>query len=55
VLLLDEPLSALDANLRQEMQALILELQAETGVTTVLVTHDQAEATAMAQRIGLMF
>ncbi len=55
LLLLDEPLSALDANLRQEMQALIRELQAETGVTTVLVTHDQAEATAMAHRIGLMF
>ncbi|MCJ2543713.1 ABC transporter ATP-binding protein [Thermostichus vulcanus] len=55
LLLLDEPLSALDANLRQEMQNLILDLQAESGVTTVLVTHDQAEATAMAQRIGLMF
>jgi len=55
LLLLDEPLSALDANLRQEMQALIRELQAETGVTTVLVTHDQVEATAMAHRIGLMF
>jgi ABC-type Fe3+/spermidine/putrescine transport system ATPase subunit len=55
LLLLDEPLSALDANLRQDMQELILNLQAESGVTTLLVTHDQAEATAMAQRIGLMF
>ncbi|MGQ9837974.1 MAG: ABC transporter ATP-binding protein [Cyanobacteriota bacterium] len=55
LLLLDEPLSALDTNLRQEMQELILQLQAESGVTTILVTHDQAEATTMAQRIGLMF
>ncbi|MCF2972044.1 ABC transporter ATP-binding protein [Synechococcus sp. Nb3U1] len=55
LLLLDEPLSALDANLRQEMQELILSLQAESGVTTVWVTHDQAEATTVAQRIGLMF
>ncbi len=55
VLLLDEPLSALDANLREEMQELILSLQAETGVTTLVVTHDQAEAMAMSHRIGLMF
>ncbi|MEN9261924.1 MAG: ABC transporter ATP-binding protein [Thermostichus sp. HHBFW_bins_43] len=55
LLLLDEPLSALDANLRQDMQELILNLQAESGVTTLLVTHDQAEATTMARRIGLMF
>lgn len=55
LLLLDEPLSALDANLRQDMQELILSLQAESGVTMVWVTHDQAEATALAQRIGLMF
>ncbi|MDX2272034.1 MAG: ABC transporter ATP-binding protein [Cyanobacteriota bacterium] len=55
VLLLDEPLSALDASLRQEMQDLILTLQAETQVTTLIVTHDQAEAVAMADRIALMF
>ncbi len=55
VLLLDEPLSALDANLREEMQGLILQLQAETGVTLVIVTHDQAEAVVMSQRIALMF
>ncbi|MEN9201578.1 MAG: ABC transporter ATP-binding protein [Thermostichus sp. DG_1_6_bins_120] len=55
VLLLDEPLSALDANLRQEMQELIVQLQAETGVTTLWVTHDQMEATVMAHRMGVMF
>lgn len=55
VLLLDEPLSALDANLREEMQGLILQLQAETGVTLVIVTHDQAEAVVMSDRIALMF
>jgi ABC-type Fe3+/spermidine/putrescine transport system ATPase subunit len=55
VLLLDEPLSALDANLREEMQALILRLQADTGVTLIIVTHDQAEAVVMSHRIALMF
>ncbi|PZO43115.1 MAG: ABC transporter ATP-binding protein [Phormidesmis priestleyi] len=55
VLLLDEPLSALDANLREEMQALILQLQADTQVTMVIVTHDQAEAVVMSHRIALMF
>lgn len=55
VLLLDEPLSALDANLREEMQELILSLQGETGVTTLVVTHDQTEAMALSHRIGLMF
>lgn len=54
LLLLDEPLSALDANLREEMQDLILQLQAQTGVTMLLVTHDQAEAVIMSQRIALM-
>jgi ABC-type Fe3+/spermidine/putrescine transport system ATPase subunit len=54
LLLLDEPLSALDANLRQDMQDLILDLQAQTGVTTLMVTHDQAEAVVMAQRIALL-
>jgi ABC-type Fe3+/spermidine/putrescine transport system ATPase subunit len=55
LLLLDEPLSALDANLRSEMQELILRLQAETGVTLLLVTHDQQEAVVMSDRIALMF
>lgn len=55
LLLLDEPLSALDANLREDMQALILQLQADTGVTLIIVTHDQAEAVVMSHRIALMF
>ncbi|MBF2034664.1 MAG: ABC transporter ATP-binding protein [Leptolyngbyaceae cyanobacterium T60_A2020_046] len=55
LLLLDEPLSALDANLRSDMQNLILQLQAETGVTMLVVTHDQSEAVVMAHRIALMF
>jgi ABC-type Fe3+/spermidine/putrescine transport system ATPase subunit len=55
LLLLDEPLSALDANLREEMQNLILQLQTQTGVTMLIVTHDQAEAVVMSQRIALMF
>ena len=54
VLLLDEPLSALDASLRSDMQDLILQLQAETGVTMVIVTHDQSEAVVMSDRIALM-
>ena len=55
VLLLDEPLSALDASLRGDMQELILQLQEETGVTMVIVTHDQGEAVVMSHRIALMF
>ena len=55
VLLLDEPLSALDANLRGDMQDLILRLQSETGVTMIVVTHDQGEAVVMSDRIALMF
>lgn len=55
LLLLDEPLSSLDANLREEMQDLILRLQAQTGVTMLIVTHDHAEAVVMSQRIALMF
>lgn len=55
ILLLDEPLSALDANLREEMQELILTLQAQTKVTMLIVTHDQAEAVVMSHRIALMF
>ncbi len=54
VLLLDEPLSNLDAHLRGEMRSLILELQRETGITTLFVTHDQEEAVVMANRIALI-
>lgn len=54
VLLLDEPLSNLDARLRTTMRAEIKRIQRETGVTTVLVTHDQVEATTMADRIVCM-
>jgi putative spermidine/putrescine transport system ATP-binding protein len=54
VLLLDEPLSSLDPGLREEMRALIRELQRETGITTLVVTHDQAEAVALADRIALL-
>ena len=55
VLLLDEPLSALDANLRGTMQELILRLQEETGVTLIVVTHDQSEAVVISERVALMF
>jgi len=54
VLLLDEPLSNLDPGLRDEMRQLIRGLQLETGITTIVVTHDQAEAVALADRIALM-
>jgi putative spermidine/putrescine transport system ATP-binding protein len=54
VLLLDEPLSNLDANLREEMRFYIRELVTEFGITTIYVTHDQAEALAMADRIAVM-
>ena len=55
ILLLDEPLSALDANLRGNMQELILRLQEEIGVTLLVVTHDQEEAVVISDRIALMF
>ena len=55
VFLFDEPLSNLDAKLRLEARAFLKHLQKEVGVTTVYVTHDQAEAMAMADRIGVMF
>ena len=54
VLLLDEPLSNLDARLRTTMRAEIKKIQRETGITTILVTHDQVEATTMADRIVCM-
>lgn len=55
LLLLDEPLSSLDVHLRDEMRDLILNVQREFGITTLLVTHDQQEAVLMADRIALMF
>lgn len=54
ILLLDEPLSNLDANLRQEMRELIQEIQTKTNITTVFVTHDQSEALMMSQRVSLI-
>lgn len=54
VLLLDEPLSNLDARLRLEARTFLKQLQRELGVTTVFVTHDQAEALALADRIAVM-
>lgn len=54
ILLLDEPLSNLDANLRQQMRDLIQEIQAQTGTTTLFVTHDQAEALMISHRVALL-
>ena len=54
VLLLDEPLSALDAKLRAQMQFELAELQQNVGITFVTVTHDQDEALSMASRIAVM-
>ncbi len=54
VLLLDEPLSALDLKLRKEMQLELKRLQRETGITFVFVTHDQEEALTMSDRIAVM-
>ena len=54
VLLLDEPLSNLDARLRLEARTFLKELQRDLGVTSVFVTHDQAEALALADRIAVM-
>jgi len=54
VLLLDEPLSNLDAKLRQEVRIEIRELQRKLGLTTVMVTHDQEEALTMADRLVVM-
>ena len=54
VLLLDEPLSALDLKLRQEMRVELKQLQQETGITFVFVTHDQEEALTMSDRIAVM-
>ncbi len=54
VLLLDEPLSALDLKLRQEMRKELKRLQRETGITFIFVTHDQEEALSMSDRIAVM-
>lgn len=54
VLLLDEPLSALDYKLRKEMQIELKRLQLETGITFIFVTHDQEEALTMSDRIAVM-
>jgi spermidine/putrescine transport system ATP-binding protein len=54
VLLLDEPLSALDAKLRHSLRADLIELQQEVGITFVLVTHDQEEALEMSNRLAVM-
>ncbi len=55
VLLLDEPLSNLDAHLRNEMRDLIYGLQRQLGITTIVVTHDQEEAVILADQIALIF
>ena len=55
VLLLDEPLSALDKNLREAMQLEMRRLQQKLGITFVMVTHDQYEAMTMSDRIGVMY
>ncbi|MEO8751778.1 MAG: ABC transporter ATP-binding protein [Casimicrobiaceae bacterium] len=54
ILLLDEPLSNLDAKLREEMQIELRQIQRQLGTTTVLVTHDQSEAMALSDRIVVM-
>src|SRR5882672_7815096 len=54
LLLLDEPLSALDANLRRQMQVELKSLQREVGISFVFVTHDQAEAMVMSDRVALL-
>ena len=55
VLLLDEPLSALDKKLREQMQVELRRLQRQVGITFILVTHDQEEALIMSDRIAVMF
>jgi spermidine/putrescine transport system ATP-binding protein len=54
MLLLDEPLAALDAKLREEMQLELINLQKEVGITFIYVTHDQTEALALSRRIAVM-
>lgn len=54
VLLLDEPLGALDLQLRQQMQSVLKQIQREVGITFVYVTHDQSEALSMSDRLAVM-
>jgi len=54
VLLLDEPMSALDAKLREQLRVQVREIQQELGITTVYVTHDQEEALAVSDRVAVM-
>src|SRR5215472_4580796 len=54
VLLLDEPLGALDLKMRRQMQLELTRIQRETGITFVYVTHDQEEAMTMSDRIAVM-
>ena len=54
VLLLDEPLSALDKTLRVDMQIELKRIQREIGITTIFVTHDQEEALTLSDRIGIL-
>ena len=54
LILLDEPLSALDKNLRDQMQFELVDIQEQTGSTFIMVTHDQEEAMTMSSRIGVM-
>ncbi len=55
VLLLDEPMSALDKKMREQMQVELIRLQRQVGITFILVTHDQEEALVMSDRIAVMF
>ena len=55
VLLLDEPMSALDKKMREQMQVELIKLQRQVGITFILVTHDQEEALVMSDRIAVMF
>ena len=55
IMLMDEPLSNLDAKLREEMRSFITSLQRRLGITTLFVTHDQVEAIELADQIGVMF
>ncbi|MFD1570879.1 ABC transporter ATP-binding protein [Halorubrum laminariae] len=54
VLLLDEPMSALDARLRERLRVQVREIQSELGITTIYVTHDQEEALAISDRVAVM-
>ena len=54
VLLLDEPLSALDRRLRQEMQVELIRIQKESGLTTIFVTHDQEEALTLSDKVAIL-